>query len=112
MEAAPAASWRNATAQARDLRPSRVAGGDRIGEFFDALADHWRLIQAQRARLVPAVQAALDTGWTPQTWASATGKNVTGVRNPYAVLATRLSPAVMPGPAARLPRPPWCGECD
>jgi hypothetical protein len=34
------------------------------------------------------------------------------VRNSYAVLAARLSPAELPAPPARPARPPWCGECD
>ena len=36
-------------------------------------------------------------GWTPQTLTSVTAKNVAGVRNPYAVLTARLSPAELPG---------------
>ena len=55
---------------------------------------------------------ALTSGWTPQTLAGFTGGNITGVRNPYAVLAARLSPAELPAPPARPARPPWCGECD
>ena len=74
--------------------------------------DAWRLTEVQRARLVPAVKAALDKGWVPQDLASVTGTNAKGVRNPYAVLATRLSPAELPAVPGRLSRPPWCGECD
>jgi hypothetical protein len=40
----------------------------RIGEFFAALGDAWRLTDAQRARLAPAVKAALDVGWTRRRW--------------------------------------------
>jgi hypothetical protein len=58
------------------------------------------------------VATALTSGWTPQTLAGFTGGNITGVRNPYAVLAARLSPAELPAPPARPARPPWCGECD
>lgn len=89
-----------------------VAGGGRIGEFFAALGDAWRLTEAQRARLAPAVDAALDAGWTPRALASVTGTNAAGVRNAYAVLATRLSPAELPMAVTRLTRPSWCGECD
>ena len=39
-------------------------------------------------------------GWAPQALASATGANMTGVRNPYAVLAARLSPDDLPVPAS------------
>ena len=44
------------------------------------------------------MQAALDAGWLPQALAAFTGANTTGVRNPYAVLAARLSPAELPPP--------------
>jgi len=41
------------------------------------------------------------------------GANVTGVRNPYAVLAARLSRGELPPPSVPRPaRPPWCGDCD
>jgi hypothetical protein len=67
----------------------------------------------QRARLAPAVQAALDAGWLPQALATFTGANTVGVRSPYAVLAARLSPAELPPQQRQRPaRPPWCGECD
>jgi hypothetical protein len=82
------------------------------GEFFAALDCDWRLAAAQRARLAPAVATALTSGWTPQRLAGFTGGNITGVRNSYAVLAARLSPAELPAPPARPARPPWCGECD
>jgi hypothetical protein len=56
---------------------------------------------------------ALNVGWTPQALAGFTGANTRGVRNPYAVLAARLSPAELPPPHLRRPpKPPWCGECD
>ena len=87
-------------------------GGGGIGGFFAALGDAWQLTEAQRARLAPAVQAALDMGWTPQQLALVTGANTAGVRNPYAVLAARLGPAELSPPAARPTRPPWCGDCD
>jgi hypothetical protein len=92
-----------------------AAGGDGgpAGEFFAALGPSWRLTAAQRARLVPAVTTALTAGWTPQTLAAIAGANTSGVRNPYAVLAARLSPAELPLPQSQRPsRPPWCGQCD
>jgi hypothetical protein len=88
-------------------------GGGPIGEFFAALGPGWRLTAAQRARLAAAVTAALKSGWTPRTLAAVTGANISGVRNPYAVLAARLAPAELPLPHTQRPsRPPWCGECD
>jgi hypothetical protein len=93
-----------------NLQGAATGGG--VGDFFAALGDAWRLTRAQRVRLTPAVQAALDAGWTPQTLASVTGANTTGVRSGCAVLAARLSPVELPARAARSARPPWCGECD
>ena len=102
-----------AQAPAREGPPAAGAGGGGLaGEFFAALDCDWRLTAAQRARLAPAAATALTSGWTPQTLAGFTGGNITGVRNPYAVLAARLSPAELPAPPARPARPPWCGECD
>jgi hypothetical protein len=87
--------------------------GGPVGEFFTALGPGWRLTAAQRARLAPAVTAALDAGWTPRTLAAIAGANTSGVRNPYTVLAARLSPAELPLPHTQRPsRPPWCGQCD
>ena len=88
-------------------------GGRPIGEFFTALGPDWRLTAAQRARLAAAVTAALTAGWTPRALAAITGANTSGVRNPYAVLAARLTPAELPLPHTQRPsRPPWCHQCD
>jgi hypothetical protein len=98
----------------RTVRSSPPAGGGgRAGEFFGALGAAWPLTAAQRSRLAPAVLAALNAGWTLHELARFAGANVGGVRNPYAVLAVRLSAAELPPPPGQLPpRPPWCGECD
>ena len=88
-----------------------AAGGGRAGEFFAALGDGWRLTPTQRLKLVPAVTAALERGWAPRVLAAFAGANTNGVRNPYAVLTARLSPAGLP-PPQRPARPPWCGQCD
>lgn len=96
------------------LGDDRGPGGGAVGEFFDRLGEAWRLTATQRARLGSAVEVALGAGWTPATLASFTGANTGGVRNPYAVLAARLSPSQLPEPPAAMPavRPPWCGKCD
>ncbi len=102
-----------APARGREALPAAddsAVGAGRAGEFFEALGPAWRLTAAQRARLTPAVLAALDDGWTPHGLAWFTGANTDGVRNPYAVLAARLSAA--PPAGLRAARPPWCGECD
>jgi hypothetical protein len=102
-----------AAAPAPATRPAVAATtGAGVVEFFAALGDAWRLTETQRARLTPAVQVALDIGWAPQALASVTGANTTGVRNPCAVLAARLSSAELSALSVRSARPPWCGECD
>jgi hypothetical protein len=83
-----------------------------VSESFAALGDAWRLTLVQRARLAPAAQTALSIGWKLAALAEFTGSNTDGVRNPYAVLASRLSPAELPTPPGRSSRPPWCGRCD
>jgi len=105
---------RESAAPTREVPPAReAAGGGPTSEFFAALGADWQLTAAQRARLAPAVTTALNAGWTPQTLAAVTGVNTSGVRNPYAVLAARLSSAELPPPHTQRPsRPPWCGECD
>ncbi len=82
-------------------------------EFFAALGPRWPLTARQRKRLVPAIRAALAAGWAPRALAEFAGANTAGVRSPYAVLRSRLSPGELPAPPARqAPRPPWCGNCD
>jgi hypothetical protein len=106
---------RTAAPPTRDTRPAAGAatgGGSGVGEFFAALGEAWQLTKTQRARLTPAVEQALGAGWTPQELASVTGANTASVRNPYAVLAARLSPDELPVLSSRSARPPWCGECD
>ena len=75
-----------------------VAGGGGVGDFFAALGDGWRLTDAQLARLVPSIAAALDAGWEPHQLARFVGANKDGIRSPYAVLAARLSLAELPPP--------------
>jgi hypothetical protein len=75
---------------------SAACGSKPAEEYFAALGDGWRLTAAQRARLAPAAETALSTGWTPAALAAFTGANTSGVRSPYADLAARLSPAELP----------------
>ena len=50
-------------------------------------------LSVTQCEVVAAVTAALNAGWTPRALAAITGANTSGVRNPYAVLAVRLSAA-------------------
>ncbi|HEY3952164.1 MAG TPA: helix-turn-helix domain-containing protein [Streptosporangiaceae bacterium] len=102
-----------AAAPVREASTLRWQGGGPIGEFFAALGDAWILTPEQRARLAPAVEAALSSRWTPAELAAFTGANTEGVRNRFAVLTARLSPAELPPPPGQRPAlPPWCGKCD
>ncbi len=104
-----------AHARAPDPTPTD-AGSDRgggVAEFFAALGDQRPLTAAQQSRLVPALMSALTGGWTPLALAGWAAANTGGVRSPYAVLASRLSPAELPEPKRQRPtRLPWCGYCD
>ncbi|MDA8322652.1 MAG: helix-turn-helix domain-containing protein [Actinomycetota bacterium] len=109
----PAAARPRETPAVTTARSGPPGGGGQASDFFAALGPAWPLTVAQQARLTPAVTAALDAGWTPGALAACTGSNVNGIRNPYAVLARRLSPAELPDPPGRRSRrPAWCGECD
>lgn len=83
-------------------------------DFHAALGDRWSMSARQRKRLAPLIGAALAAGWTPTALASHVGANTDGVRNPYAVLRSRLGDLPDPPADARRPnaRPPWCGACD
>jgi hypothetical protein len=74
------------------------AGGGPAGEYFAALGDAWMLTLEQRARLAPAVEGALSSGWTPSALAAFTGANTDGV---VAHRAARLDEASRAGPAGR-----------
>lgn len=88
-------------------------GGGASAEFFAALGEEWKLTAMQEARLGPAVTAAIDSGWTPRELAAWTGANTTNIRSPYAVLASRLSPAELSAPPRpQLAWPQWCRQCD
>ncbi|MFC7591651.1 helix-turn-helix domain-containing protein [Nonomuraea antimicrobica] len=84
----------------------RPAGGDlecpeqvrtaSIHRFVAKLGPDWPLSRSQIRRLSPAIVEALTAGWEPGVLAEYVGANTTGVRNPYAVLVSRL--ADLPGP--------------
>ena len=77
-----------------------------------ALPDPWRVGRADAEILIPAIQAALASGWTLENLIPRISHNLDGVRSPARVLARRL---------ADLPRAPtrtcpptiaWCGQCE
>jgi hypothetical protein len=67
------------------------------------------LTAAQRMKLAPAVAAALAAGWIPAGLAEFAGASTAGIRNPFAVLAARLSGS-RANPAGEAAA--WCGQCD
>jgi hypothetical protein len=88
--------------------------GAEVEEFFSQLAarsPRWQLTAGQRKRLAQAVTSALAAGWTPDGLAGFAGASTAGIRNPVAVLATRLMPAELSQPPLSR-RAPWCGRCD
>jgi hypothetical protein len=98
--AVPAADHGSASA------PTRPGGGAAAG-FFAALGPEWKLTDAQRLRLSPAIATAAGTGWALRELAGWAGANTAGIRNPCAVLASRLAPAELPPrqPGIRPARP-------
>ncbi len=111
IEPPPAAHARAPKAAAVDSRgPAAEAAA--VEEFFATLGPRWLLSLRQRHRLTLAVQAALAAGWAPAALARYAGANIAGVRNPYAVLASRIAPGELPAPAQPSPRPAWCGRCN
>ncbi len=107
-----------ASAHLREALPTYDARlGGPVGEFFAAIAAAWRFTAAQRDRLAPVVETALNAGWTPSELAAFTGGSTNGVRNPYAVLAARLSSAELAARHRRLGATPACqpllvGQCS
>jgi hypothetical protein len=107
-----------ATAHARDAcaggSPAPNGQAAEVGEFFDALAalcPRRELATGPRKRLAPVVASGLAQGWAPGAVAECVSVNTSGIRNPAAVPAARLSPTELPPPAPQR-RPPWCGQCD
>lgn len=101
------------TTRAREDRATAAGtGGGGAEKFFAALGEGWPLAAAQRDRLAPLVQRAVGIGWPSDRLAEHVGANTHGIRNPYAVLRTRL--AELPELPAVVVRPPWCGSqgCD
>lgn len=95
--------------------PGGGGGGDHADEVrrvFDGLRSTWTISASQRDRLAPLITVALQAGWPVDALVAELSSNAAGVRNPYAVLRSRLEDLPEP-PRAREAgtRPPWCGTC-
>ena len=77
-----------------------------------SMPEPWRLSDREAAKLLPAIERALASGWTAQSLKAYLSRSPEGVRHPAAVLARRL--AELPAPPSSSPRRgmPWCGECE
>jgi Helix-turn-helix domain len=76
-----------------------------------AMPEPWRIGGSDAQRLVPAVEAALMSGWTANNLAAHLARDPRGVRSPARVLARRL--ADLPDAiAGSRPSVKWCGECE
>jgi Helix-turn-helix domain len=76
-----------------------------------AMPEPWRVGGSDAQRLVPAVEAALMSGWTANNLAAHLARDPRGVRSPARVLARRLAdlPDAIAGPR---PTVKWCGDCE
>jgi len=78
-----------------------------------ALPEPWRIDRTDAKILIPAIEAALASGWTLETLIPHIAHNPGGVRSPARVLARRLAdlPQALP-PRSCPPTIPWCGQCE
>jgi hypothetical protein len=76
-----------------------------------AMPEPWRVGGSDAQRLMPAVEAALMSGWTANNLVAYLARDPRGVRSPARVLARRLAdvPDAIAGPR---PTAKWCGECE
>ncbi|WP_319446057.1 MULTISPECIES: helix-turn-helix domain-containing protein [unclassified Mycobacterium] len=110
------------TGRVQDLDPPGVRRTDALNppeespsepsRFLRSMPEPWRLSDREAAKLSPAIERALASGWTAQSLKAHLSRSPEGVRYPAAVLARHL---------AELPTPPnsslrrgisWCGECE
>ncbi len=77
-----------------------------------ALPETWRVGGTDAEILIPAIQAALTSGWTLENLIARLSHHPEGVRHPARVLARRLADLPHPPPHSRPPTIPWCGQCE
>ncbi|MBJ7287587.1 helix-turn-helix domain-containing protein [Williamsia sp.] len=86
----------------------------RSAKLFDALPAPWTVGRADRRRLGPAIDGALESGWTASALTEHLSRNPHGVRSPVRVLEKRLADLPSPPSGGResARRLPWCGDCE
>ena len=77
-----------------------------------ALPDPWRVGRKDAEILIPAIEAALASGWTLQTLIPHIAHKPGGVRSPARVLARRLADLPQAPPRSCPPTIAWCGGCE
>ncbi len=77
-----------------------------------ALPDPWRVGRNDAEILLPAIQAALSSGWTLENLVPHISQNPDGIRSPARVLARRLADLPHAPPRSRPPTIAWCGQCE
>jgi len=80
--------------------------------MLGALPDPWRVGRKDAEILIPAVEAALASGWTLQTLIPHIAHKPGGVRSPARVLARRLADLPQAPPRSCPPTIAWCGGCE
>jgi hypothetical protein len=110
------------TGRVQDLDPPGVRRTDALNPpeespsepscFLRSMPEPWRLSDREAAKLSPAIERALASGWTAQSLKAHLSRSPEGVRYPAAVLARRLAELSTP-PSLSLRRGiSWCGECE
>lgn len=95
------------------LNPSREPPPEPSSAFvLESLPTPWRISRREATRLSPAIEEAFAAGWTSQTLVAHLSSRPEGVRNPAAVLASRLSELPTPPTFSIRRKTPWCGECE
>ncbi|UJL31613.1 helix-turn-helix domain-containing protein [Mycolicibacterium vanbaalenii] len=79
---------------------------------LESLPAPWRISSREARRLSPAIEEAFAAGWTSQTLLAHLSSRPEGVRNPAAVLASRLSELPTPPTFSIRRKTPWCGKCE
>jgi len=77
-----------------------------------ALPEPWRIDRKDAKILIPAIEAALRSGWTLENLIPHISQNPDGVRSPARVLARRLADLPRAPTRSCPPTIAWCGQCE